>query len=106
MPEIKFGKYSFQGPYDGARFLVQKPGIFVILCKDVREESRYYLVDIDHAEDVRAACMNHDRQVDWVKNCREVGKLAVGVMYTAAMSPEEREKAVNYIRGLYDAPCG
>jgi len=106
MADIKFGKYSFQGPYDGARYLFQKPGIFVILCKDIREDNRFYPVDIDESEDVRTASMNHERQVQWVKTCHSVGKLAIGVMYAEMMKAEERRKIVKYIRGLYDMPCG
>ena len=102
---MQFGKYSFQGPYDGARFLLQKQGVFIVLCKDVREDGKYYLIDIDESDDVRSAAMNHPRQVDWVKNCREVGQLTVGVFYSGIMKKEERVKVVSYIRGLYDVPC-
>jgi len=106
MADIKFGKYAFQGPYDGARFLFQKKGVFVILCRDIREQGKFYIVDIDESDDVRTAAMNHPRQVEWVKNCHGVGTLALGVMYTELMEKEERKKVVNYIRGLFETPCG
>ena len=88
MSSLKFGKYDFQGPYDGARFLFQKPGVVLILCKDIREEARYYVIDIDESEDVRDTAMNHPRQVEWVKNCHGIGKLAIAVLYGEIMSKE------------------
>ena len=106
MGNLQFGKFMFQGPFDGARFLYQKPGVVLILCKDVREDARYYVIDVDESEDVRTLAMNHPRQVDWVKNCHGVGTLAVAVMYNEIMAKEERQKACKYIRELYDVPCG
>jgi len=106
MPEITLGKYGFLGPFDGARFLYMKKGIFAVLCRDIREDGKFYLIDIDDADDVRSAAMNHKRQVDWVKACHGTGKLAIAVYYTGEMPAQEREKISNYIRGLYDMPCG
>jgi hypothetical protein len=99
---IKFGKYSFEGPYDGARFMVDKPGVFVVLCKDFRDEGKFYILDVDESDTVRTSAMNHPNQVEWVKKSREIGKLAVAVTYTELMKKEDRVKIVNYIRELYN----
>ena len=106
MSTLQFGKYLFQGPFDGAKFLYQKPGVILILCKDIREDARYYVIDIDESEDARTTAMDHPRQVEWVKNCHGIGRLAIAVLYSEIMSKEEREKACRYIRSLYDVPCG
>jgi hypothetical protein len=103
---ITLGKYEFQGPLDGARFLYEKPGVFVILCRDIRDEGKFYVIDIDQAKMVRSAAMEHDRQVEWVKACHGTGKLALGVYYAEKMTEEERKGVVGYIRGLYTIPCG
>ncbi|MFP4467194.1 MAG: hypothetical protein ACLFP1_09090 [Candidatus Goldiibacteriota bacterium] len=106
MESINLGKYSFLGPLDGARFLYMKKGIFAVLCRDIRETGKFYVVDVDESDDVRSAAINHERQVDWVKACRETGKLAIAVYYTGEMERDERIKIKKYIRGLYDVPCG
>jgi hypothetical protein len=103
---IKFGKYSFLGPFDGVKYLSDKPGIFVILCKDIREEGKYYIIDVDEADNVKTFAMNHERQVDWVKNSHGIGKLAVAVQYTGLMNKEDRQKIIKNLRELYDIPCG
>ncbi len=106
MNYLKFGKYSFSGPYESAKFLVDKPGIFLILCKDIREDGKYYIIDIDESDKVRTHAMNHKRQVEWVKNAHGIGKLAVAVQYTSLMTGEQRKKIVKEIRSLFDIPCG
>lgn len=106
MQYLKFGKYSFSGPYDGVKYLVDKPGIFLILCKDIRETGRYYIIDVDESDKVRTCAMNHQRQVEWVKNSHGIGTLAVAVQYTFLMDKKEREKIVKDIRSLFDVPCG
>jgi hypothetical protein len=50
---IKFGKYSFLGPFDGVKYLSDKPGIFVILCKDIREEGKYYITRVSTPKNVK-----------------------------------------------------
>ena len=98
--ELKFGKYSFEGPFDGARFLFEKPGVIVVLCRDIREDGKIYLIDIDESEKVRSYTMDHPRQVEWAKACRGTGKLAIGVYYTDAMTKEERLGVVKDIKEL------
>jgi hypothetical protein len=100
---IKLGQYSFEGPYDGAKFLQEQPGVFVVLCKELRNESKFYILDVDESETVRTSAMNHPRQVEWVKKSRDIGKLAVAVNYTHLMKKEDRQKMVSYIRELFNA---
>lgn len=101
--QIKLGKYNFEGPYDAARFMVEKPGVFVVLCKDLRNEGKFYILDVDQSDTIRTCAMNHPRQVEWVKKCHGLGKLAVAVYYTELMKKEDRDKIVSYIRDLYNA---
>ncbi|HDQ25585.1 MAG TPA: hypothetical protein ENN43_02430 [bacterium] len=103
---INLGKYAFGGPYDGAKYLVEKQGVFVVLCKDIRNEAKFYILDVDESDNVRKAAMDHPRQVEWVKKAHGTGKLAVGVLYTELMKKEDRLKVVSYVRGLFDTPCG
>jgi len=99
---IKLGKYSFEGPFDGAKFLRDTKGIFVVLCKDFRDESKFYILDVDESDMIRTCAMNHKNQVDWVKKSRDTGKLAIAVMYAEMMTKEERQKAVAYVRDLFN----
>lgn len=101
---IKLGKYSFEGPYDAARFLQDKKGVVVVLCKDFRDEAKFYILDVDESDTVRTCMMNHKNQVDWVKKSRDTGKLAIAVMYAEMMTKDERVKVVNYVRDLFNAP--
>ncbi len=106
MNYLKFGNYTFSGPFDSVKYLVDKPGIFLILCKDIRETGKYYIIDVDESDKVRTCAMNHERQVDWVKNSHGIGTLAIAVQYTSLMGDKERKKIVKNIRSLFDVPCG
>ena len=101
--QIKLGQYNFEGPYDAARFLVEKPGVFAVLCKDLRNEGKFYILDVDESDTVRTCAMNHPRQVEWVKKSRGLGRLAVAVYYTELMKKEDRIKIVNYIKDLFNS---
>ena len=104
--KVTLGRHGFEGPYDSARMMFEKPGVFVILCRDIREQGKFYVIDVDEAEGVRSAAQSHKRQVDWVKNCRGTGTIAVAVMYTEGLPKEKRASIVTEIRSLYDVPCG
>lgn len=104
--KVTLGRYSFEGPYDSARMLYEKAGVFVILCRDIREQGKFYVIDVDEAEGARSAAQSHKRQVEWVKNCRGTGTIAVAVMYMEGLPKEKRAAAVAEIRSLYDVPCG
>ena len=101
---VKFGKYEFAGPYSGARYLYDKKGVYIILCKDIREEDRYYIIDIDESDTVRTSVETHPRKICWTKNCYGIGYISVGVFYEE--DKERRKKIIEYIRNLYDIPCG
>jgi len=102
--QIKLGQYNFEGPYDGARFMLEKPGVFAVLCKDIRNEGKFYILDVDESDTIRTCAMNHPRQVEWVKKSYGLGKLAVAVYYTELMKSDERQKIVKYIRDLFNTP--
>lgn len=78
----------------------------MILCRDIREQGKFYVIDVDEADGVRSAAQSHKRQVDWVKNCRGTGTIAVAVMYMENSTKEQRLKITAAIRSLYDVPCG
>jgi hypothetical protein len=99
---IKLGKYTFEGPFDAARFLAEAPGVFVVLCKDFRDQAKFYILDVDESDKLRTAAMNHPNQVDWVKKSHDIGKLAVAANYTGLMTKEDRQKIVQYVRELYN----
>ncbi len=104
--KITLAGHGFEGPYDSARLMYEKAGVFVILCKDIREQGKFYVIDVDEAAGVRSAAQSHKRQVDWVKNCRGTGTIAVAVIYMENSTKEQRVKITSDIRSLYDVPCG
>ena len=106
MAKIKFGKYEFEGPYPNISHIYDRPAVYLILTSDVREESKFYVVDVDESETPRSQIQNHPRKTDWVKNAHGTGYLNIAIMYAMAMTKEERQKAVKYIRGIYTVPCG
>jgi hypothetical protein len=103
---LKLGRFDFDGPYDSARFLFDKPAVFVILCKDIRDPGRFYVVDYDESDHARTLAMSHPRQVEWMKACRGTGTIAVAVMYAEKMTKEERQKVVNELQVQYNSPGG
>ncbi|MCE5300654.1 MAG: hypothetical protein LLG37_07270 [Spirochaetia bacterium] len=102
---FKFADYTFEGPYASARFLFNKPGVYVVLCKDIKEDGKYYLLDVAESGQLQQHAMNSENKVGWMKNCHGVGTLAIAVNYMERSQQIEREKIVKHIRSLYDVPC-
>lgn len=106
MGKLKFGTYEFEGPYPNTRLIYEKPAVFLILSSDIREPSKFYLIDVDESEKPKTLIETHPRKVEWVKNCHGTGYLNIAIMYAGAMTKDERQKVVKYMRGIYTVPCG
>ncbi len=99
-----FGKYTFEGPYPAARYLFDKPAVVAILCHDIRETSKFYLIDVDESDKARTRIQDHPNMVKWAKACHGIGKLALAVMYAEKMTQSERKKIVEELKVLYNTP--
>jgi len=65
---------------------------------------KYYLLDVDHSDEVRKAIQNHERRNCWEEHRR--GLIRFAVLYTADMTAEERGKLEEKIRREYKTiPC-
>jgi len=93
---IAIGNYSFEGPFNNASYLKDKPGVYAILCSN---NGKYHPVDLGESETVKSRVENHDRQSCWQQNCN--GTLTVAVLYTP-----DRQLIEQIIRKLYNFPCG
>jgi hypothetical protein len=102
---IKFGTYDFEGPYQSARQMFEKPGVYIVLCRDIKVDARFYLLDIQESEKVLTHATTSKNMVCWTKGCHGIGTIAVAVCYMEKSTKQERDKAVNYLRALYDVPC-
>lgn len=102
---LKFGTYEFEGPYQSARQMFEKAGVYIVLCKDIKIDARYYLLDVQESDKVRTHATTSNNTVCWTKGCHGIGTMAVAVCYMEKATKEERAKAVKYLRDLYDVPC-
>ena len=93
--------YAFESPFRSVEKMEDSPGVFAVLSEFV---DKYYLIDVDHSDEVRKAIRNHERRSCWEKNRR--GPIRYSVHYTGDMSPGEREKIEKKIRREYKTiPC-
>ena len=93
--------YAFEGPYRSVEKIEDSPGVFLVMCESA---GKYYLLDVDHSDEMRKAIQNHERRSCWEKHRR--GPIKYAVHYTGDMSPEEREKIEKKIRREYKTiPC-
>ena len=79
-------------------------GIFVCISRDL--DGRQYLLDIDHADDMQAAVLNHPRFECWKR--ATAGPIAILVGYQiTVLPPATREATVRTLRAQYQPlPCG
>ena len=102
---LKFGTYEFEGPYQSTRQMFENAGVYIVLCKDIKIDARYYLLDVQESDKVRTHATTSPNVVCWTKGCHGIGTIAVAVCYMEKETKEERAKAVKYLRDLYDVPC-
>lgn len=92
----------FDGPHKSVKNLEKRPGVFAIISEN---QGTYYLLDVDHADDVKQAILDHERRACW-QNFRR-GLFRYAVLYTRDMAAEDREKIERKIRDRYkNIPCG
>jgi len=97
---IPIADYMFNGPYESLEDLEDEPGVFSIVCVD---RGNWYLLDVDHADDVRTAIEDHTREELWMKYKR--GEIRYAVLYTDD-SMEKRQMITRTIREEYsNIPC-
>ncbi len=93
--------YTFEGPYRTVEKIEDSPGVFLVMCESA---GKYYLLDVDHSDEVKKAIKNHERRSCWEKHRR--GPIRYSVHYTGYMSSGEREKIEKKIRREYrKTPC-
>lgn len=93
--------YAFEGPFRSVEKIEDSPGVFAVVSEFVE---KYYLLDVDHSDEVRKAIQNHERSNCWEKHRR--GRIRFAVLYTADMTAEERGKLEEKIRREYrQTPC-
>ena len=103
--KLKFGTYEFEGPYQSAREMYEKPGVYLVLCRDIKEVGKFYVLDVQESDKVRTHAATSPNMVCWTKGCHGVGVLAVAVSYMERSTKEDRAKVVKYMRSIYDVPC-
>lgn len=93
--------YPFKGPYRSVEKIENSPGVFAVICEF---EEAYYLLDVDHSDDVKKAILNHERRDCWEKHRR--GLVRYTVLYTRKTSAERRGEIEEKIRRRYrNIPC-
>jgi hypothetical protein len=93
--------YAFEGPYRSVEKIEDSPGVFLVMCELA---GKYYLLDVDHSDEMRKAIQNHERRSCWEKHRR--GPIKYAIHYTGDMSPGKREKIEKKIRREYKTiPC-
>jgi hypothetical protein len=99
---INIGQWTFEGPYVNTSNLLDRSGVYVILC--LRADQKYYVIDVGESAQVKTRVENHGRKDCWERNCP--GKLYVAVLYTPNLQQPGRADIEQKIRQQYSAPCG
>ena len=93
--------YPFKGPYRSVDEIENSPGVFALICEF---EGTYYLLDVDHSDDVKQAILVHERRKCWERYRK--GLIRYAVLYTRKMSSEHRGEMEEKIRKRYRSiPC-
>ena len=100
MPFTKWA-YDFEGPFADPAALKVEPGLFVIWCES---KETWRVLDLDEAENVRAAMDQPKRKTCWHENCG--GNLYYSVMYAKDMPERRRKRIEAEIRRYENPPCG
>ena len=99
---IPIADYPFEGPHRSVKKIENSPGVFAVICEFV---GTYYLLDVDHSEDVKKAILNHERKKCWQKYRR--GLIRYAVLYERNFPSEAEEEIEKRIRHTYkNIPCG
>jgi len=95
---VNISGYSFEGPYEIGKELVNRAAVYVIL------DSGSGVVDVGQSGETGTRLSNHERKPCWDRNN---GKwFAVRWMPSDQSSREDREEFESKIRESEDPPCG
>ena len=93
--------YLFDGPHRTLENIENDSGVFAVVCEFV---DKYYLLDVDHTDDVKKAILSHERRGCWEKYHK--GHIRYAVLYKQNL-PEAEEDVERKIRNYYEnIPCG
>lgn len=98
---ITIGNYTFEGPYSNFASLLDRSGIYVILCL---KDGKRLVIDVGESATVKSRVEGHDRAPCWRKHC--AGTLEVAVYYTPNTQQPGRMQIEQELRKLYQPPCG
>ncbi len=95
---ITISGYSFDGPYEIDKKLIDRAAIYVVL------DSKDNVIDVGQSGETGTRLANHERKPCWDRNG---GKwFAVKWMPSDNYSKEDRERIESEIRDDKDPPCG
>ena len=98
---IPIAQYPFEGPHRSVKKIENSPGVLAVVCEEL---GKYYLLDVDHSDDVKKAIQNHERRKCWEKYHR--GLIRYAVLYERNFPNEAREDIEKEIRKKYRSiPC-
>jgi len=98
---MPIAQYPFEGPLRSVNKIENSHGVFAVICEF---EGAYYLLDVDHSDDVKQTILNHERRKCWEKYHR--GLIRYAVLYLHKKPPEEVEEIEAKIRKWHRSiPC-
>jgi hypothetical protein len=98
---IPIAQYPFEGPHRSVKKIENSSGVLAVICK---ESGKYYLLDVDHSDDVKKAIQNHERRKCWESYRR--GIIRYAVLYEQNFPNEAKEDIEKEIRRKYrSVPC-
>jgi len=95
---ITISGYSFEGPYEVGKKIVNRAAVYVIL--DVEDN----VIDVGQSGEAGTRLLTHERKPCWDRHGG--GRFAVKWMPSDKYSREDREKLEHEIRSREDPPCG
>ena len=99
---MPIAQYPFDGPHRSLKDIKPEPGVFAVICEFV---DKYYLLDIDHSDDVRKAIQEHRRRKCWEKYRK--GRVRYAVLYEMELPDVKNSDIMRKIRDAYRTiPCG
>jgi hypothetical protein len=99
--KIPIADYAFDGPHKSTGKLEDKPGVFAVISEF---HGKHYLLDVDHADDVRRAIRNHERRKCWEKYRK--GLIRYAVFYTNKPAVEMDALEARIRKTYENIPCG
>ena len=91
MDVLKVGGYVFEGPFSNARYLKNRSGVYLILCRRGKE---YDLIDAGEAAHVKRGINKSERKTYWDKRCKT--SLGFAVLYTEKSKRAQIEKEIRH----------